>query len=199
MRSFLVVGRAAIRGCPPRGWLSFSSVRAAVLVVALGSSSCSSPTGDACASVGGTCMPRGGTTDGSSSDGAPSSCVWPASLDPTDSAGNGGCVAARAYLSCTYSNGSTALCASNDPTQCPGPAQSANGTFTCQNRCQADEYAITCGQAGFGGAPGPTPPPPPASCRFLAGVEGVSFGCCPCDGTGNAGAGPYGAMDSGGE
>lgn len=139
-------------------------------------------------SVGGVDDGGGGTADGSSGDGGLSSCFWPASLDPTDAAGNGQCVAGRAYLACTYSNGSTELCVSNDPTQCPGPAQSANGTFSCQNRCQPDEYAITCGQAGFGGAPGPTPQPPPASCRFLAGVEGVSFGCCPCGSTADAGA-----------
>lgn len=118
------------------------------------------------------------TSSDSGGDTGPS-CAWPASLNPTD-ASDGRCVASRAYLSCKYSNGTTELCVSDSLTQCSGPPQSANGTDTCQNQCDAGEYAIGCGGAGLGGPPQPAPPPPPASCRILGGVEGVSFGCCPC-------------------
>jgi hypothetical protein len=143
----------------------------------------------------------GATAHGSSNDGVLPACVWPGSLNPTD-ASDGRCVANQAYLSCRYSNGATEICLSDNLTQCPGPWQSANGTFVCQDQCEPGEYATTCGWAGVGGTPEPTPPPPPASCRFLAGAEGVSFGCCPCISDGGASdGGPVnragGASDAG--
>ncbi len=119
------------------------------------------------------------STSSDSGGDAGRSCAWPASLTPTD-ASDGRCVAGRAYLSCKYTNGTTELCVSDNLTQCSGPPQSDNGADTCQNQCVAGEYAIRCGGAGFGGPPQPAPPPPPVSCRILGGVEGVSFGCCPC-------------------
>jgi hypothetical protein len=143
----------------------------------------------------------GPSVDGSGVPGlataADSGGCWPASLDATDAA-DGRCVAGRAYLSC-MSNSATELCVSDDPTQCPGPAQPGNGTFACHNQCAPYEYAITCGQGGFGGTPEPTPPPPPASCRFLAAVEGVSFGCCPCDTPGGVSDSGSVADDAGGD
>jgi hypothetical protein len=117
-----------------------------------------------------------GATSGDAS--ALPACTWPASLDPAD-ADNGQCVAARVLLACTYANGVGEGCISNDPTQCPGPAQ-PDGPFTCLDQCEPGEYAIRCGQVGGGLAP-PAPPPPPAGCRNMEATPGgIWFECCPC-------------------
>jgi hypothetical protein len=133
----------------------------------------------ACISSG----PSAGSATDSGTEGATGlpACTWPASLDPTD-ASNGQCVAARALLSCPLAGGVTEGCLSNDLTQCPsGGPQAGAPSGACQDECQANEYALSCGTIGPGNQDAEPPPPPPAACRG-AGVTpaGIYYECCPC-------------------
>jgi hypothetical protein len=102
-------------------------------------------------------------------------CRWPASLDAAD-AGTGACRPARAFLSCAADNGTTELCLSNDPTQCPGPNAQPGVTYTCHDQCEANEYGLACGAIGVG-----LTGPPPEGCRSVNPTPGgVDFYCCPC-------------------
>ena len=104
-------------------------------------------------------------------------CSWPADLNSTDLS-TAQCRVAHALLSCEGSNGTSASCISNDPTQCPGPNPQPGVSFTCTNQCNAGEYAATCG--GVGPQSGPSAQPP-TDCRNM-GVNpgGISYYCCPC-------------------
>lgn len=122
--------------------------------------------------------------DRGSPDAAPGSC--PAM---TAAASAATCSTARAYLSCT-NGGSTELCLSDDPAQCPGTlmvsgaslsadgaATESNGPLVCQNQCASNEYGSECGSVGPSGYGGQ----PAASCRALGITPGgTAFFCCPC-------------------
>jgi hypothetical protein len=128
--------------------------------------------------------PMASSQDASAWDGPLPACSWPASLDVTD-ASDGRCVAARALLACTSPNGVGEGCISNDPTQCPGGGaglvEPAGSTFTCQDQCPPDRYAIRCGTVGPGSPGAPEPPPPPDGCNNMEYTPaGIWFACCPC-------------------
>jgi len=140
-----------------------------------------------------------------SAHGSMPSCTWPANLDPTDAANDdGACIAGRALLSCSNASGGTSICVSDESAKCPGEGIIFPvGTFTCDDQCLPDEYAISCGSP-FPIPPEatPEPPPPPANCRVVFANEGVQYECCPCgsDGRvsdGGTDAGP--ATDAGGD
>ena len=81
-------------------------------------------------------------------------CAWPTPLD----AGPGACRVGRFHLECTYPSGVTfddgtswtsptgpvgMLCASGDPTGCPG-AHPIAGTASCRSKC-APVWPTVCG------------------------------------------------------
>ncbi|HET7545730.1 MAG TPA: hypothetical protein VFK05_37940 [Polyangiaceae bacterium] len=103
---------------------------------------------------------------------------------PRDSfdAGPGSCAVARAYVTCHTPSGAGCLCLSDDPTTCPDCAETfQNAQLSCESKCAANEYAVSCGG----------PPRPngnvayqgvPAGCHSLSGTPGGNqYACCPCD------------------
>lgn len=122
-----------------------------------------------------TCGPvldAGATIDAGVAGDAGSSCERPPSMQ--DAGANVvACIVARASLVCPFSGGSCG-CLSEDPTSCP----SCGSSSTCSNRCEAHEYAMSCG-----GPPrdGSSYAEAPASCRSVAGFpSGSATYCCPC-------------------
>jgi hypothetical protein len=113
------------------------------------------------------------------SEAPPTSCHWPASLDPTD-AGAGRCRAKRHRLSCSGGDaGVFEECISDRADQCEDSGIVPGVTFTCRDQCQAGEYGVVCGGIGPNAPPSD---PPAASCRSGAPTPaGVAFYCCPCD------------------
>jgi hypothetical protein len=91
--------------------------------------------------------------------------------DPTVGTGQpGSCGAARAALDCEFPNGAGCVCVS-DGTTCEGCAA------TCTNKCDANEYAASCGGIGPSGPSAD----PPAACRLVLPTPGgIAFYCCPC-------------------
>ena len=122
------------------------------------------------------CSPAGGSQDGSV--GATPACAWPSSWAGLDAAvsSSGACVAGRAYLSCTAPDGSGEVCLTDDVTGCPEPNATGLHYGTCQNLCNAGEYALACGGPG----PGPWPTPPPECRPAFSGPGGGTASCCPC-------------------
>ena len=117
------------------------------------------------------CAPVDAAADGAVATDS-TSCTWPASLNPRD-ASDGQCTAARAYVNCTFADGSGELCLSDDPTGCPNSPVSPGGA--CQNQCSSTEYAVQCGKIG------PSSFEAPAGCRMASATPGgIAFYCCPC-------------------
>jgi hypothetical protein len=113
-----------------------------------------------------------GQADGAElGDGA---CHWPADLGdagPTVTA----CSVGRAFVECMYPSGATCECISDDPTTCTGCGL-ADAAATCQSKCAANQYAVSCG-----GVPGMTYQTAPTACVGVASSpEGNEYSCCPC-------------------
>jgi hypothetical protein len=112
-------------------------------------------------------------------------CSWPAIYDAPDSSTfgtTGQCVASRVLLSCAGSNGGSEECASDNPTQCPGPNATPGVTYSnCQNQCRSDEYALFCGTIGPSIVDASATNTPPANCLGSApNGGGREPFCCPC-------------------
>jgi hypothetical protein len=102
-------------------------------------------------------------------------CSWPASLDD---GGPGGCTAARALVSCTFSGGGCG-CTSDGPLECGGGCGSETGA-SCSDGCAANEYVVACG--GIGPNAGGANAEPPSACHFVSAVPaGIAYYCCPCE------------------
>jgi hypothetical protein len=105
-------------------------------------------------------------------------CTWPAGLGTLEAPVSGACTAARVALSCDGSNGGGEDCLSDQLGECPGPDATPGVTYSnCMNRCNPDEYAVSCGGPG----PGPYPSPPSGCRSVLAGPGGGQTFCCPCN------------------
>lgn len=115
------------------------------------------------------------TATGTGGDTLPA-CTRAAGLADVDAAASGLCIAARAYVTCTFSNGGGEGCLSDDPTECPGSDPGGGTDPSCEDKCSAAEYGVACG------GPGPTSSAqPPAGCQSAGTTPGgVEFFCCPC-------------------
>jgi hypothetical protein len=104
-----------------------------------------------------------------------------------DDAGAGACTAYRAFQYCT---GPSAYCecASDDPTTCPSSAEKPVGIgdcgdrpVTCVNRCDANEYAVSCSGDWVHNIQPDLRSLPAAHCRIVASsVTDDSYACCLC-------------------
>jgi hypothetical protein len=105
-----------------------------------------------------------------------SECHWPSDLAPLGTQTRDTCIAARAYLSCSFGGGGV-LCPSNDAVSCADPVDPQFQVTTCTNTCGAHEYVAICGGIGPGAVP-----EPPAGCHAGSGNPGGSvMYCCPCE------------------
>lgn len=103
---------------------------------------------------------------------APAVCNRAAGLDR---ASRDSCSSAAAYLMCQYPGGVSALCLT-DASTCEA-IDLAGAPSSCQNQCQPNEYAVTCGYPG----PNPGNARPPEGCKPLAPTPaGPLSYCCPC-------------------
>ena len=109
------------------------------------------------------------TNNGGQLTGLPE-CNWPSDLN---NAGPGACTPARLLVSCTDANGASSMCLSDDALTCAGTALGA----TCQDKCQPNQYAVSCGEIGPGSGNWTTPPNCSAG-LFTPG--GIAFYCCAC-------------------
>ena len=116
-------------------------------------------------------------------------CTWNAANYHTDGSSDL-CFAARTDMVCADVNGCTVQCLVNDPSSCPGPSNAScfsssggSGETTCEDTCNADEYAVECEASGqLGNGPFGTPPSG-SGCRpdtaAPASAEAAYY-CCPC-------------------
>ena len=90
----------------------------------------------------------------------------------------GACRAGSALVTCVGANGGC-TCISDDSTKCASCAEQFPEPLSCENKCGANEYALSCG-----GPPrhdGNTYQEMPANCRIvLSGPGGGQSACCPC-------------------
>lgn len=114
------------------------------------------------------------TQQGSRQEALPQ-CIWSVDYALEDAA-PGACHAARTFLSCEGSDGSTEECMSDNLESCPDDGGQAVKYSSCVDQCRAGEFALSCGS--IGGGPREAPP---ANCRNLPpNPGGITFACCPC-------------------
>ena len=114
-----------------------------------------------------------GATEGDSPGGIATSSDC--SLPPDDQA-SGSCHARRVLARCTSADGSS-ICITDEGGRCEGTDESVS----CENLCEPDEYALSCGSLGGRAPGGATPAAPPDACRSVAPTPGgIVFYCCPC-------------------
>jgi hypothetical protein len=103
-------------------------------------------------------------------------CTFATGLADVGAGASNECSAARAYVTCKFSNGDGEGCLSDDPAQCPGAGPVGATGPSCQDACTSGEYGVACG------GPGPSSQAqPPTGCRTIGITPGgTEFFCCPC-------------------
>ena len=87
------------------------------------------------------------------------------------------CVVGKQYVTCDSPSGRGCACVTDDAScaDCAAPVGS-----TCQNNCEANEYALGCGGLLPGDASFTAPVIPPGCHVIDSSFSGEGYYCCPC-------------------